>query len=168
LAAAACLWLWSWPGPPRPPAAARLVNTPARGGAGGVLPLFGAVVDVYLFSSMFNTYTLGEHARHSPGLILLRYMVAECARRGLRSFDIGVGRAHTNRFFAASPSRWSTRFSRSRCAGASPPPASAPPWRPSARSGRPAPWGGGSRNGAAPARVSAWPLPRSRCKPARE
>jgi hypothetical protein len=42
---------------------------------------------------MFNTYTLGEHSRHSPGLILLRHMVVDSADRGLRAFDLGVGKA---------------------------------------------------------------------------
>ena len=42
---------------------------------------------------MFNTYTLSEHSRHSPGLILLMHMIEDCAARGVRSFDIGVGRA---------------------------------------------------------------------------
>ena len=52
---------------------------------------------------MFNTYTLGENARHSPGLVLLTHMVADCATRGLRSFDIGVGRAHYKSFFCREP-----------------------------------------------------------------
>src|SRR5437879_3474651 len=54
-------------------------------------------------SSMFNSYTLGDSSRHSPGLILLMHMVMECARRGLRSFDIGVGRAHYKSFFCKEP-----------------------------------------------------------------
>ena len=48
---------------------------------------------------MFNTYTLGDNARHSPGLILLVHMVNESGARGVRSFDIGVGRAHYKSFF---------------------------------------------------------------------
>ena len=76
-----------------------LIEIHALEGGGDVLALFGATVDDYRFSSMFNTYTLGEHARHSPGLILLMHMVADCAGRGVRSFDIGVGRAHYKSFF---------------------------------------------------------------------
>jgi CelD/BcsL family acetyltransferase involved in cellulose biosynthesis len=68
-----------------------------------VLALFGAVVDPYRFSAMFNTYTLSRHARHSPGLILLQHMIAACAQRGSRSFDIGVGRAHYKSFFCKEP-----------------------------------------------------------------
>jgi CelD/BcsL family acetyltransferase involved in cellulose biosynthesis len=70
---------------------------------GEVLALYGAVVDAYRFSAMFNTYTLSQHARHSPGLILLRHMIGACAERGARSFDIGVGRAHYKSFFCKEP-----------------------------------------------------------------
>jgi CelD/BcsL family acetyltransferase involved in cellulose biosynthesis len=68
-----------------------------------VLALFGTTTDDYRFSSMFNTYTLGDNSRHSPGLVLLMHMVAEAAKRGSRSFDIGVGRAHYKAFFCREP-----------------------------------------------------------------
>jgi CelD/BcsL family acetyltransferase involved in cellulose biosynthesis len=68
-----------------------------------VLALFGTLIDDYRCSSMFNTYTIGEHARHSPGLILLEHMINECGARGVRSFDIGVGRAHYKSFFCREP-----------------------------------------------------------------
>jgi CelD/BcsL family acetyltransferase involved in cellulose biosynthesis len=68
-----------------------------------VLAVFGAVVDPYRFSAMFNTYTLSQHSRHSPGLILLQHMIGACAARGARSFDIGVGRAHYKSFFCKEP-----------------------------------------------------------------
>jgi CelD/BcsL family acetyltransferase involved in cellulose biosynthesis len=80
-----------------------LIEIHALEGGGEVLALFGATVDGYRFSSMFNTYTLGDNARHSPGLVLLMHMVAACADRGLRSFDIGVGRAHYKSFFCREP-----------------------------------------------------------------
>ena len=76
-----------------------LIEIHALVGGGEVLALFGTIVDDYRFSSMFNTYTLGENARHSPGLILLMHMIGECADRAVRSFDIGVGRAHYKSFF---------------------------------------------------------------------
>ena len=76
-----------------------LIELHALEGGGEVLALFGTTVDGYRFSSMFNTYTLGENGRHSPGLILLAHMVTGCAARGLRSFDIGVGRAHYKSYF---------------------------------------------------------------------
>jgi CelD/BcsL family acetyltransferase involved in cellulose biosynthesis len=80
-----------------------LIELHALEGDGEVLALFGAVVDPYRFSAMFNTYTLSKHARHSPGLILLQHMIAACAQRGSRSFDIGVGRAHYKSFFCKKP-----------------------------------------------------------------
>jgi CelD/BcsL family acetyltransferase involved in cellulose biosynthesis len=76
-----------------------VIELHALEGGGEVLALFGAIVDDYRFSSMFNTYTCGENARHSPGLILLVHMIADCANRAVRSFDIGVGRAHYKSFF---------------------------------------------------------------------
>ena len=76
-----------------------LIEIHALEGGGEVLALFGTIVDDYRFSSMFNTYTLGENARHSPGLILLMHMIGECADRAVRSFDIGVGKAHYKSFF---------------------------------------------------------------------
>ena len=48
---------------------------------------------------MFNTYTLSENARHSPGLILIHNMVLDCAARGLRGFDLGVGKAEYKSVF---------------------------------------------------------------------
>jgi CelD/BcsL family acetyltransferase involved in cellulose biosynthesis len=80
-----------------------LIELHALEGDGEVLAVFGAVVDPYRFSAMFNTYTLSQHARHSPGLILLQHMIGACAARGARSFDIGVGRAHYKSFFCKEP-----------------------------------------------------------------
>jgi CelD/BcsL family acetyltransferase involved in cellulose biosynthesis len=80
-----------------------LIELHALEGDGEVLAVYGAVVDPYRFSAMFNTYTLSQHARHSPGLILLQHMIGACAARGARSFDIGVGRAHYKSFFCKAP-----------------------------------------------------------------
>jgi CelD/BcsL family acetyltransferase involved in cellulose biosynthesis len=80
-----------------------LIELHALEGDGEMLAVFGAVVDPYRFSAMFNTYTLSQHARHSPGLILLQHMIGACAARGARSFDIGVGRAHYKSFFCKEP-----------------------------------------------------------------
>jgi len=72
--------------------------------AGGeVLALYGSLVDDYRFSSMFNTVATGESARQSPGLILLTHMLADCNARGVRSFDLGAGRAHYKTFFCREP-----------------------------------------------------------------
>jgi CelD/BcsL family acetyltransferase involved in cellulose biosynthesis len=80
-----------------------LIELHALEGGGEVLALFGTIVDDYRFSSMFNTYTLGDNGRHSPGLILLAKMIVQCAARELRSFDIGVGRARYKSFFCKEP-----------------------------------------------------------------
>ena len=80
-----------------------LIEIHALEGDGEVLALYGAVVDPYRFSAMFNTYTLSKHARQSPGLILLQHMIGACADRGAHSFDIGVGRAHYKSFFCKEP-----------------------------------------------------------------
>jgi CelD/BcsL family acetyltransferase involved in cellulose biosynthesis len=76
-----------------------LIELHALEGGGEVLAVFGTIADEYRFSSMFNTYTLGPNGRYSPGLILLSHMVSACAARGVRSFDIGVGRASYKSFF---------------------------------------------------------------------
>jgi CelD/BcsL family acetyltransferase involved in cellulose biosynthesis len=81
----------------------RLIEIHALEGGGEVLALFGIIADDYRFSSMFNTYTRGENGRHSPGLVLLTHLVADSIARGLRSFDIGVGRAHYKSFFCREP-----------------------------------------------------------------
>jgi CelD/BcsL family acetyltransferase involved in cellulose biosynthesis len=80
-----------------------LIELHALEGGGEVLAVYGAIVDCYRFSAMFNTYTLSTQARHSPGLILLRHMVGACAERGTASFDIGVGRAGYKSFFCKEP-----------------------------------------------------------------
>jgi CelD/BcsL family acetyltransferase involved in cellulose biosynthesis len=81
----------------------RLIEIHALESGDELLALFGAIVDKYRFSSMFNTYTLGENARHSPGLILLTHIVNRCGARGVKSFDIGLGRAHYKSFFCREP-----------------------------------------------------------------
>ena len=64
-----------------------------------MLAMFAVVADEYRCSSMFNTYTLSENSRHSPGLILLRHIVVDSADRGLRGFDLGVGKAEYKSVF---------------------------------------------------------------------
>jgi CelD/BcsL family acetyltransferase involved in cellulose biosynthesis len=48
---------------------------------------------------MFNSYTLTEHARWSPGLILIQHMLRHCADRGIASYDLGAGFAAYKRYF---------------------------------------------------------------------
>jgi CelD/BcsL family acetyltransferase involved in cellulose biosynthesis len=58
-----------------------------------ILAIFSGIHDRHCFSTMFNSYTLGEHARMSPGLTLLLKLVGECAQRGFESLNLGVGAA---------------------------------------------------------------------------
>jgi CelD/BcsL family acetyltransferase involved in cellulose biosynthesis len=81
------------------PCGRQLIEIHALEGGGEVLALYGAIADDHRFSAMFNTYTLSSNARHSPGLILARHMLAACVERGLGGFDLGVGRAHYKSFF---------------------------------------------------------------------
>ena len=76
-----------------------LIEIHALEGGGEVLALFGTLSNDYRLSSMFNTYTLGDNAKYSPGLILLAHIVNESAARGVRSFDLGVGRAQYKTLF---------------------------------------------------------------------
>lgn len=56
-----------------------------------VIAIFAGVGNGQRFSTMFNTYTLSEAARHSPGLVLLRRLIDHYADRGCPSYDFGVG-----------------------------------------------------------------------------
>lgn len=56
-----------------------------------LISIFACVADGEQFSTMFNTYTISENARYSPGLILLRYMIDHFGERGYKSVDFGVG-----------------------------------------------------------------------------
>jgi CelD/BcsL family acetyltransferase involved in cellulose biosynthesis len=68
-------------------------------GDGEVLAVMGGVANPQRFSCMFNAYTLTEHARWSPGLILIRHMLSHCADRGIASYDLGAGFAPYKRYF---------------------------------------------------------------------
>lgn len=56
-----------------------------------VIAIFAGISDGHRFSTMFNTYTMSEAARNSPGLVLIRNMIDHQAKRGCTSFDFGVG-----------------------------------------------------------------------------
>ena len=64
-----------------------------------VIAIFAGVADGQRFSMMFNTYTLSEHARYSPGLILMRNIIDRYAERGYRSLDLGIGSDDYKRMF---------------------------------------------------------------------
>ncbi len=56
-----------------------------------LISIFACVADGDRFSTMFNTYTISDSARYSPGLIVLRHMIDHFGERGYSSADFGVG-----------------------------------------------------------------------------
>jgi len=67
-----------------------------------IIAIFAGVADGYRFSMMFNTYTLSDNSRYSPGLILVRNIVDHYAERGYRALDLGVGSDSYKRLFCKS------------------------------------------------------------------
>ncbi len=76
-----------------------VIELHALEGAGDVLAVVGGVRNHHRFSVMFNSITTGSYARMSPGIILLAGIVADCARRGITSFDLGAGHASYKDYF---------------------------------------------------------------------
>ena len=64
-----------------------------------VIALFAGVADGHRFSMMFNTYTMSEQSRHSPGLILMRNIIDHYATRDYRALDLGIGSDDYKRMF---------------------------------------------------------------------
>jgi CelD/BcsL family acetyltransferase involved in cellulose biosynthesis len=69
---------------------------------GDVLAIVGVVHDETRFSVMFNSITTSPLARKSPGIILTWHVIANCAARGLRTYDLGAGRADFKMHFCTS------------------------------------------------------------------
>lgn len=67
-----------------------------------VIAIFAGVADGHRFSMMFNTYTMSENARYSPGLILIRNIVDHYASRGYTSLDLGIGSDDYKQLFCKS------------------------------------------------------------------
>jgi CelD/BcsL family acetyltransferase involved in cellulose biosynthesis len=67
-----------------------------------VIAIFAGVADGQRFSMMFNTYTMSESAKHSPGLILMRDIVDHYAGLGYRALDLGIGSDDYKRLFCKS------------------------------------------------------------------
>jgi CelD/BcsL family acetyltransferase involved in cellulose biosynthesis len=66
------------------------------------IALFAGVADGDRFSMMFNTYTMSEHSRYSPGLILIRNIIDHYAGRSYRVLDLGIGSDDYKRLFCKS------------------------------------------------------------------
>jgi CelD/BcsL family acetyltransferase involved in cellulose biosynthesis len=64
-----------------------------------VIALFAGVADGHRFSMMFNTYTISDHGRFSPGLILMRSIIDYYAGRGYGALDLGIGSDDYKRMF---------------------------------------------------------------------
>jgi CelD/BcsL family acetyltransferase involved in cellulose biosynthesis len=67
-----------------------------------VIAIFAGVADGHRFSMMFNTYTMSDNSRYSPGLILMRNIVDHHAERGFRALDLGIGSDDYKRLFCKS------------------------------------------------------------------
>ena len=77
----------------------RVIDIHALAGDEEVIALFAGVADGDRFSMMFNTYTLSEQARYSPGLILMRNIIDHYVARGYRALDLGIGSDDYKRLF---------------------------------------------------------------------
>jgi CelD/BcsL family acetyltransferase involved in cellulose biosynthesis len=75
----------------RLPDGSRAIELHALECDGELISVFACVADGERFSTMFNTYTVSDNARYSPGLILLRYMIDHYADLGYSTVDFGVG-----------------------------------------------------------------------------
>jgi CelD/BcsL family acetyltransferase involved in cellulose biosynthesis len=64
-----------------------------------VIAIFAGVADGRRFSMMFNTYTISQNSRYSPGLILVRHIIDHYAERDYRILDLGVGPDDYKRHF---------------------------------------------------------------------
>jgi CelD/BcsL family acetyltransferase involved in cellulose biosynthesis len=64
-----------------------------------IIAMFAGVADGERFSMMFNTYTLSENARWSPGLILMRSIIDHYAQKDVRALDLGIGSDDYKRMF---------------------------------------------------------------------
>ena len=76
-----------------------VIELHALAGDGEMLALFSGIHDGRRYTSMFNSHTGSDHARYSPGLILLQHLIVDCADRGFEVFDIGPGEARYKTFF---------------------------------------------------------------------
>ena len=61
--------------------------------------MFAGVADDNRFSMMFNTYTLSDNAKFSPGLILMRDIIDHYAGQGYTTLDLGIGSDDYKRLF---------------------------------------------------------------------
>ena len=58
-----------------------------------MIAVTGGVTDGARYCGMFISITDGEHSKYSPGEMLMNFVVEDSIRRGIRTFDLGVGAA---------------------------------------------------------------------------
>ncbi len=56
-----------------------------------MIAMYAGVADGHRFSMMFNTYTMSEHSKYSPGQILMRDIIDYYASEKYTSLDLGIG-----------------------------------------------------------------------------
>jgi CelD/BcsL family acetyltransferase involved in cellulose biosynthesis len=67
-----------------------------------VIAIYAGVADGHRVSMMFNTYTMSDNARSSPGLILMRNIIDHYAECGYHALDLGIGADNYKRIFCKS------------------------------------------------------------------
>jgi CelD/BcsL family acetyltransferase involved in cellulose biosynthesis len=80
----------------------RVIDIHALEGDDEVIAIFAGVADGHRFSMMFNTYTMSENSRYSPGLILMRSIIDHYAGQGYHALDLGIGSDDYKRLFCKS------------------------------------------------------------------
>jgi CelD/BcsL family acetyltransferase involved in cellulose biosynthesis len=86
----------------RLPGGGRLIGIHALECDDEVIAIFAGVADGHRFSMMFNTYTMSERSRYSPGLILMRHIIDHYAERNYCALDLGIGSDEYKRQFCKS------------------------------------------------------------------
>lgn len=86
----------------RRPGGGRVIDIHALECDDEVIAIFAGVADGQRFSMMFNTYTMSERSRYSPGLILMRHIIDHYAERNYRALDLGIGSDDYKRLFCKS------------------------------------------------------------------
>src|SRR5689334_21846057 len=83
----------------RLPGGGRVIDIHALECDDEVIAIFAGVADGHRFSMMFNTYTMSERSRYSPGLILMRHIIDHYGERRYRALDLGIGSDEYKRLF---------------------------------------------------------------------
>jgi CelD/BcsL family acetyltransferase involved in cellulose biosynthesis len=84
------------------PGGGRAIDIHALSCDAEIIAIFAGVADGDRFSMMFNTYTMSDHARNSPGLILMRNIIDHYAGHGYCALDLGIGSDDYKRMFCKS------------------------------------------------------------------